>query len=182
MHQIVFLAISAQFFCARFANTSVARYTNRIRFLVKQRSFMKLTTAGLCLAIASLAILNLTPCQAQAGADATTSTTTTTTNATPDAPAGTSTTSTKKHRFRRLRAKRAKRVKNRKHRVSGRSLSGGVAKKGKRNKKSYKPYSSAQQKRLDKLDSALSNPKSYKKIPELSTPGTMSPSQGAPGL
>jgi hypothetical protein len=138
---------------------------------------MKSTTAGLCLAIASLAILNLTPCQAQTSAE--TSTTTTTTTAAPAAAA--TTTTTKRHHFRKQRAKRAKRVKVRKHRLSGRNLSGGVSKKGKHGK-TYKPYSSAQQKRLDKLDSALSNPKQYKKIPELSTPGTMSPSQSAPGL
>jgi hypothetical protein len=141
---------------------------------------MKSTTAGLCLAIASLAILNLTPCQAQAGADTSATTTTTTTTAAPDAAA--TTTHTKKHRFRKQRAKRAKKIKARKHRISGRNLSGGVSNKGKHGT-SYKPYSSAQQKRLDKLDSALSNPKQYKKIPELGTPGGVpSPSQSAPGL
>ncbi len=142
---------------------------------------MKSTTAGLCLAIASLAILNLTPCHAQASADTSATTSTTTTTVAPAAAA--TTTTTKKHHFKKQRAKRAKRVKIRKHHVSGKNLSGGVSRKGKSHKnKTYKPYSSAQQKRLDKLDSALSNPKQYKKIPELSTPGTMSPSQSAPGL
>jgi hypothetical protein len=142
---------------------------------------MKSTTAGLCLAIASLAILNLTPCHAQASADTSATTSTTTTTVAP--AAGATTTTTKKHHFRKQRAKRAKRVKIRKHHVSGKNLSGSVSRKGKLHKnKTYKPYSSAQQKRLNKLDSALSNPKQYKKIPELSTPGTMSPSQSAPGL
>jgi hypothetical protein len=141
---------------------------------------MKSTTAGLCLAIASLAILNLTPCQAQAGADTSATTTTTTTTAAPGGAA--TTTTTKKHHFRKQRAKRAKRVKVRKHRLSGKNLSGGVSKKGKHSK-TYKSYSSAQQKRLDKLDSALANPKQYKKIPELGTPGGVpSGSQSAPGL
>jgi hypothetical protein len=66
---------------------------------------MKSTTAGLCLAIASLAILNLTPCQAQTSADPSATTTTTTTTAAPS-PAATTTT-TKKHHFRKQRAKKA---------------------------------------------------------------------------
>ena len=135
---------------------------------------MKSTGAGLWLAIATLLIVGLAPVQAQTS-DATTSTTTATVSTPPDAV------TTKKHRFRKQKPKRAKTT--RRHRVSGTGLSGGVSKKKRWHRgKTYKPYSSGQQKRLSKLDAALSNPKQYKKMPELSSPAGVNSTNGAPGL
>ena len=137
---------------------------------------MKSTRAKLWLILASFALLSATPVMAQ---DAGTTPTTTTTDTATAAPPATTT--SKHHHFKKQRAKRAKRVKYRKHRVSSHNLSGGVSKKKKWGK-TYKPVSSGQQKRLDRLNSALSSPKQYKKIPELSSPGGVNSTPSAPGL
>lgn len=134
---------------------------------------MKSLRAGIWLTLASFVVVSISPCLAQ---DATSTTTTTTVStAVP-----TTTTTTSRHHFRKQKAKKAKKIKYKKHRVSSKNLSGGVSKKHKWGKN--KTYSSSQQKRLDKLNSALNTPKHYNKMPELSTPGGANSTQAAPGL
>ena len=137
---------------------------------------MKSINAKAWLVVASLALLSCAPVMAQ---DATSTTTTTTTTAPADSTAPA--TKTKSKKLKKQRPVKAKRVKHRKHRVTGSHLTGGVSKKGKHGK-TYKPISAGQQKRLDKLNSALSSPKQYKKIPELSSPGGVNSTPSAPGL
>jgi hypothetical protein len=137
---------------------------------------MKLTTAKTWLVLASFALISMSPGMAQ---DSTT--TTTTTDISTAAPAATTTVTTKSKHLKKQKAKKAKKVRYKKHHVSGTNLSGGVSRK-KRWSKKYKPTSSSQQKRTDKLNEALSSPKQYKKIPELSSPGGVNSTPSAPGL
>jgi hypothetical protein len=137
---------------------------------------MKSMNAKTWLVVASLALLSCAPVMAQ---DATSTTTTTTTTAPADSRTPATTTKTKK--LKKQKPVKAKRSRHRKHQMTGHQLSGGVSKKSKHGK-TYKPISAKQQKRLDKLNSALSSPKQYKKIPELSTPGGMTTTHSSPGL
>jgi len=145
---------------------------------------MKSTSAGIWLTLASIAIISFPPGQAQTtdatAAPAAPATATTATTA-PDSTVAPPTSKTKKHHLHKQKAKKSKKVKYRKSHVSGTSLQGGVSKKHKWGKKE-KAHGSAQQQRLDKLNATLSNPKHYKKVPELSSPGGMTTSHSSPGL
>jgi hypothetical protein len=127
---------------------------------------MKSTSAGIWLVLASLTIISLPPCLAQ---DAS-STPAAAPAAATDAGTATTTTTTKKHHFRKQRAKKAKKVKYHKPRMSKHNLSGGVSKKGKHKK--YTSPSSGQQKRTDRLNAALSNPKHYPRRRQLYSIGS----------
>lgn len=138
---------------------------------------MKSINAKIWLVVASLALLSGAPALAQDS----TSTTTTSTVATPTDGGTVPATAKASKKLKKQRPVKAKKVKYKKHRLTGHQLSGGVSKKSK-HKKTYKPISAKQQKRLDKLNAALSSPKQYKKIPELSSPGGVNSTPSAPGL